>query len=59
MNDVKQAYVQTQLATVALLEQLTTEAVKSVEDISWCNVGTWSEVNRKLGEILEFVTSKQ
>lgn len=58
MNDVKQAYVQTQLATVALLEQLTTEAVKSVEDISWCNVGTWSEVNRKLGEILEFVTSK-
>ena len=58
MNDVKQAYVQTQLATVALLEQLTTEAVKSVEDISWCNVGTWNEVNRKLGEILEFVTSK-
>jgi len=58
MNDVKQAYVQTQLATIALLEQLTTEAVKSVEDISWCNVGTWNEVNRKLGDILEFVTSK-
>ena len=59
MSDVKTAYTQTQLATIALLEQLTTEAVKSVEDISWCNVGTWSEVNRKLGEILEFVTSKQ
>lgn len=58
MNDVKQAYVQTQLATIALLEQLTAEAVKSVDDISWCNVGTWTEVNRKLGEILEFVTSK-
>jgi len=58
MSDVKTAYTQTQLATIALLEQLTTEAVKSVEDISWCNVGTWNEVNRKLGDILEFVTSK-
>lgn len=59
MSDVKTAYTQTQLATIALMEQLTTEAVKSVEDISWCNVGTWNEVNKKLGEILEFVTSKQ
>ena len=58
MNDVNQAYTQVQLATISLLEQLTTEAVKSVEDISWCNVGTWNEVNKKLGEILEFVTSK-
>jgi hypothetical protein len=58
MSNVKQAYVQTQLATIALLEQLTTETVKSAEDISWDNVGTWNEVNRKLGEILEFVTSK-
>ena len=58
MSDVKQAYAQTQLATIALLEQITNEAVKSVVDISWCNVGMWNEVNKKLGEILEFVTSK-
>lgn len=58
MNDVKQAYVQAQLATIALLEQLTAEAVKSVDRIDWGNVSTWTEVNRKLGEILEFVTSK-
>ena len=58
MSDVKQAYTQVQLATITLLEQLTQEAVMSVTDISWCNVGTWNEVNRKLAEILEFVTSK-
>ena len=58
MSDVKTAYTQTQLATIALLEQLTAEAVKSVDRIDWGNVGTWNEVNRKLGEILEFVTSK-
>lgn len=58
MSDVKQAYTQVQLATIALLEQLTQEAVKSVTDISWGTVGTWNEVNKKLGEILEFVTSK-
>jgi len=59
MIDVKTAYAQTQLATLALLEQLTQEAVKSVDWIDWGNVGTWKEVNRLLGEILEFVTSKE